>query len=105
MRKLLAAIVIFGIAISTGAAELTLRYGRRISRRSRLRRKTRWRHWRARPPQGEKAVASQAIAWIRTKAFRRLDIYVEGKHIHSRGELIDFNETAPLIGISFSFRL
>ena len=56
-------------------------------------------------PQGEKALALQAIARIRTKAFWKLGIYAEGKYIYSRGELIDFNEAALLIGISFSLRL
>ena len=56
-------------------------------------------------PQGEKAVALQAIARIRTKAFWKLGIYAEGKYIYSRGELIDFNEVALLVGISFSLRL
>jgi hypothetical protein len=56
-------------------------------------------------PQGEKAVALQAIARIRTKAFWKLGIYAEGKYIYSRGELIDFNELALLVGISFSLRL
>ncbi len=56
-------------------------------------------------PQGEKAVALQAIARIRTKAFWKLGIYAEGKYIYSRGKLIDFNEVALLIGISFSLRL
>ena len=60
---------------------------------------------RLRIPQGEKAVALQAIVRIRTKAFWKLGIYAEGKHIYSRGELIDFNEVALLIGISFSLRL
>ena len=56
-------------------------------------------------PQGEKAVALQAIARIRTQVYRRLSIYAEGKYIHSKGELIDFNKAALLIGISISFRL
>ena len=57
-------------------------------------------------PQGEKAVALQAIARIRTKVFRKLGIYAEGKYIYSNnGELIDFNEVALLIGFSFSLRL
>lgn len=36
---------------------------------------------------------------------KKLGIYAEGKYIHSRGELIDFNEAALLIGISLSLRL
>ncbi|MCK4510742.1 hypothetical protein KAW64_03335 [bacterium] len=56
-------------------------------------------------PQGEKAVALQAIARIRTKAFWKLGIYAEGKYIYSKGELIDFSEVALLIGISFSLHL
>ncbi len=56
-------------------------------------------------PQGEKAAALQAIVRIRTKAFWKLGIYAEGKYIYSRGKLIDFNEAALLIGISFSLRL
>ena len=56
-------------------------------------------------PQGEKAVALQAIARIRAKVFWKLGIYAEGKYIYSRGELIDFSEIALLIGISFSLRL
>ena len=60
---------------------------------------------RLRIPRDEKAAAFQAIVRIRTKAFRKLDIYAEAKYIHSRGELIDFNKAALLIGISFRFRL
>ncbi len=60
---------------------------------------------RLRIPQGEKAVALQAIARIRTKALWKFGIYAEGKYIYSRGDLIDFNEAALLIGISFSLRL
>ena len=60
---------------------------------------------RLRIPQGEKTVALQAIARIRTKAFWKLGIYAEGKYIYSRGDLIDFSEAALLIGISFSLRL
>lgn len=56
-------------------------------------------------PQGERAVALQAIARIRTKAFWKLGVYAEGKYIYSKGELIDFNELALLVGISFSLRL
>ena len=56
-------------------------------------------------PQEEKAAALQAIARIRTRAFWKLGIYAEGKYIYSRGELIDFNEVALLIGFSFSLRL
>jgi len=60
---------------------------------------------RLRIPQGENAVALQAIARIRTKAFWKLGIYAEGKYLYSRGDLIDFNEAALLVGISFSLRL
>ncbi len=60
---------------------------------------------RLRIPQGEKAAMFQAIAGIRTKAFWKIGIYAEGKYIHSRGELIHFNEAALLVGISYSLRL
>ena len=56
-------------------------------------------------PQGENAVALQAIARIRTKAFWKLGVYAEGKYIYSSGELIDFSEAALLVGISFSLHL
>lgn len=60
---------------------------------------------RLRIPQGEKAAVFQAIAGVHTRAFWKIGIYAEGKYILSRGELIDFNVAALLIGISFSLRL
>jgi hypothetical protein len=58
---------------------------------------------RIRIPQGEKAVAFQAIARIGTKVFWKIGIYAEGKYINSKKNLIDFNEAALLIGISLNF--
>ena len=54
-------------------------------------------------PRGDKAAAIQAIARIDTKVVWKMGIYAEGKYIHSRKGLIDFNEVALLIGISLKF--
>jgi hypothetical protein len=54
-------------------------------------------------PQGEHAAVFQAIARIDTKVVWKVGLYAEGKYLHSRKDLIDFNELALLLGIYLRF--
>ena len=56
-------------------------------------------------PQGDQAVAIQAISRIDTKLIWKIYGYAEGKYIFSNKGLIDFNEVALLLGIGFKFEL
>lgn len=56
-------------------------------------------------PQGDKALAFEAITRIDTKLFWKIHGYAEGKYIFSKKRKIDFNEAAVLLGIALKLNL